>query len=422
MSVPAAATHESPPQDPSLAQGLLPLSLTVLEISLASAPLEEVEEAAVSVTPAWLEKLFAREEALREVALLSTCHRVELLLVGEGSDAVARLSRNLPGRAGAWRCWSDRGAARHLFRVAAGLESLAVGETEVQRQVAAAGRTVRSRHSRPIVQGLIREALSALPVPTVGTAPAPSVAAVAAERLLQLVGLTEPRVLVLGSGTAGRGVARSLAGRARVTLAYHRTPPEPGFLAEVGASAVPLEAAGALFATSDAVVTATKVGRRAIAASELSGSAARLWIDLGVPRNVDPAVRELPGVTLLDVGDLYQGRRPGASRRAEADAVEVDRLADAWSERFERERLEAWVDALRRSVEEVRRSEVASAERFLGALAPEQRLAVERLTRRLVGRLLDPVSGRLRELPVGEDGERLRRLAFELLAPDAPGP
>ena len=423
MSIPAfvvpASEAERGPSEP----GPTPLALAIVETSLATASIDELEAAALAVTGPWRDATFERVAGTVEAGLLTTCHRVELLLLTDDPRAPDGWLRLLPGRPESWRTWSDREAARHLFRVAGGLESLAVGEVEVRRQVADARRTIRSRHPRSLLRGLLGESLAAASASLDAGIRRPSVASVAAEHLLRKVGLEKPRVLVLGSGTVGRAVAHALAGRARVTLAYHRNEPGAAWLQEVEATAVPLDGLTELLAASDAVVAAAKVGRRAIGLSDLPATGGpRLWIDLGVPRNIDPAVRSRSGVTLVDVGELFAARSAEASSAGHADRARSDASADAWSEGFDRERVETWIGSLRRAADEMRRAELATALPYLGPLSAGQKAAVERLSRRLLARLLDPVSLRLRELPGGEDGERVRRLAFDLLAPDVPEP
>lgn len=423
MSIPSyvvpASEADRDPSEP----GAPPLALAIVETSLATATIDELEAAALALTGPWRDGTFGGVAGTVEAALLSTCHRVELVLLTDDPRALNAWLDVLPGRRTSWRIWTDREAARHLFRVAGGLESLAVGEVEVRRQVADAQRTIRSRHPRSILRGLLTEALATAPVSVGEGIRRPSVASIAAEYLLDRVGDGHPRVLVLGSGTVGRAVAHALAGRARVTLAYHRNEPGAAWLQEVGATAVPLDRLTELFSASDAVVAAAKVGRRAVGPSDLPPSGGpRLWIDLGVPRNINPGVRSRPGITLVDVGELFAARAAEASSAANADGARLDACADAWSERFDRERLEAWIGSLRRAAEEMRRAELATAVPYLGPLTAEQEAAVERLSRRLLARLLDPVSRRLRELPGGEDGERVRRLVFELLAPESPEP
>jgi glutamyl-tRNA reductase len=166
---------------------------------------------------------------------------------------------------------------------------------------------------------------------------------------------------------------------------------------------------------ADAVITAAKSGNRCLGPADLPALRRLVMIDLGVPRNIDPAVRGVPNVELLDLEGLRSLRTP--SSRDDAADVALSGLADRFWARFELLALEAWVDALRRSIEELRRLELEVARPFLGALTAEQEVAVERLTQRLVAQILLAPTERLRSLPTGPDGEQLRRFALALLAP-----
>jgi glutamyl-tRNA reductase len=203
-------------------------------------------------------------------------------------------------------------------------------------------------------------------------------------------------------------------------MAYHHRPPEDAFLRATGARAVPLEVLGEEIASSDVIVTAAKFGNHGLRASDLPRDRPVLLFDLGMPRNIDPGVRLLANVRLVDLEELHQ--RSGGSGRNDAHVARVEELADACSDRLERLLLEPWIDALHRGAEEMRSAELAKARAYLGNLDPGQEAALERLTQRLVARLLLPATERIRGLPPGPEGDRERRFAVSLLRPRAPGP
>jgi glutamyl-tRNA reductase len=165
--------------------------------------------------------------------------------------------------------------------------------------------------------------------------------------------------------------------------------------------------------TTDAVVTAAKFGNHGLRASDLPRDHPLVLVDLGMPRNVDPDVRELPNVRLIDLEELHA--RPERFLSAEGHDHRVEQLAGHFADRLEALLLEPWIDAFRRAAEEVRLSELANARSFLGRLDPDQEFAVERLTQRLVARLLGPPTERIRSLPPGPEGDLQRRLALDLL-------
>jgi glutamyl-tRNA reductase len=384
--------------------------------SLESTRLDDLETQARSLSRTQIRTWFSQFDATEEVALLSTCHRVELVLLVRTPSEVGRWLEALPGPPTTWRVREGPELVRHLFRVAAGQESLAQGEVEVRQQVRVAARQVESRHPRPVLVGLLSAAIEAAErIPSTGS-PARSIAGAAARTLLALVDRPRPRVLIVGAGAVGRQLAELLAPTARVTLAYHLRPPSDQFVRATGVRPIRFEEVPQELRTADAIVTAIKSGTPCVRAADLPPHRRLVLIDLGMPRNIDPAVRELPLARLVDLEAMYARASTGLAAREETRPL--DRLADRYSADLDRRLQEVWLQALLGSVEDARRSELDNARRFWGALTPEQEVAVDRLTRRLVARLFVPPVRRLRALPAGPEGDRRRRFAWELLRPD----
>lgn len=395
-----------------------PLTLFGFECSLDTTPIDTLEGVARSMTRARVAAGFARRPSTEEVVLLATCHRIEVVGLARDSEEVERWRDLLPGPTAAWRFREGREVVRHLFRVAAGRESLAVGEAEAGQQVRAAGHSILSRHPRPVLREVFSRATEELP--RASEPDTRSIAAFATEHLRELLPGGSPRVLVVGSGTVGRQVTRRLASHARVTVVYHERPPADSFLRATDANTVPLDRLRESAATADAIVTAAKFGNHGLRASDLPTGRPIVLVDLGMPRNIDPAVRALPSVRLIDLQELYELSR-SSSDRAGID-LRLEELADRCSDRLERLLWEPWVSAWYRAAESLRRSELENARDFLGPLTSDQEVAVDRLTRRLVSRLLLPPTERFRSLPPGPAGERQRRLARELFRFSASDP
>jgi glutamyl-tRNA reductase len=419
-SVPRSELVAVPTASRALEAGATPLTLYGLEFSLDTASLDALEAVARSVTPTQLAAWFAQFEGTEEVALLSTCHRIELTLLVRSSAEVGRWREALPGDRASWALREGREAVRHLFRVASGRESLAVGEAEVRQQVRAAARLIQSRHPRPVLHELFAAAAAAAEEVGSPVTLAPSIAAIAARRLLKLVDRPQPRVLVVGSGTVGRQVTERLATFARVLVVFHEHPPEEAFLLATGAQSAPLDQLSRELVHADAVVTAAKFGNRGLRPSDLPHDHPLVLVDLGMPRNIDPSVRDLPNVRLVDLEELHA--RPERTVSSDAPEARIDALADHFTDRLEATLWQPWIDAFRRAAERIRRLELSIARPFLGGLDPEQETAVERLTLRLVARLLAAPTERLRSLPPGPEGDLLRRLALDLLRPDLDDP
>lgn len=416
----AAAERLAPGPEREHPSGLRPLRLFNLEVSLDTASIESVERVARRWTGRRVAAWFAADPGAEELAVVSTCHRVELYLAARDEQEAKRWQGRLPASVGSSRLRADLEAARHLLDVAAGRRSLAVGEREVREQVRAAARSVVSRHPRPLLRELLESAIAAVEELDPDAAGARSIAAVAATTVLERVGRPFPRVVVLGAGRVGRQVAESLASSARVTLVYRERVPDERFLRATGARAVRFPHLADEVAVADAVVAAAKSGTRCLGPEDLPRDRPMLLIDLGVPRNIDPSVRSSPNLELIDLADL-RSSRPPQPPDPRTDAL-LDGLAERVYRGFEQKVLEAWVGALRRSTEAMRRGEVARARPFLGELTSDQEVAVERLTLRLVARILGGPTGRLRSLPPGPEGDLFRRFALELFDPGPPDP
>ena len=391
-----------------------PRHLVGFECSLRTASLDELDRLHRTVDERWVEERFRRSSETEEVTRLATCHRLELYLVVQSESEAFRWRKELPGDPATWRTRQEREVVRHLFRVASGRGSLALGEREIRFQVRAAGHTTRSRDPRPVLREMFEEAADAADELSPSVPPDRSVASIAVARLLELVSASNPRTLVIGAGTVGRQVAEQVASTARVTIAYRHRCPDEEFLQRTGARAVPFDALRTELTSADVVVTATKSGRGFLGPSDLTPGRPLLLVDLGVPRNIDPAVRDLPSVRLVDLEEL---RAISQTDPVPAENPQLMVLADRCADQWESCALEPWVDELRRRAEELRRAEVELARSFLGPIRPDQEVAVERLTRRIVARLLNGSTERLRTLPSGPEADRLRRFALELLRP-----
>ena len=315
------------------------MKLTLAGVSHHKAPIELRERVALDLDA-------CRELAVRlegEAVVLSTCNRTELYLARE--DHVEELAvgtlAELAGDRGddlsaALYRLRDEAAALHLFRVAAGLDSLVPGEGEILGQVRTA---FEAGSPGPFLDRLFRQALHAGRRVRLETAISESPASVpsAAAALAQQVfdDLSGRRVLVLGAGKMSESTARNLVSRgADVAVVANRTLAHGEELARrLGAQAIELEAIGAELEHADVVVSATSASDHVVTRDEVAAALrARkgrplLLVDLAVPRDLDPTINELDGCFLYDVDDLeavvtetLSGRRTeaaacGASRR-----------------------------------------------------------------------------------------------------------
>ncbi len=331
--------------------------LLSLGVSHKTAPVEVRERLALDEHDAerLLRELTAHDE-VHEAVAISTCNRTELYLVAGDpvqaeADALARLATYAGIRPTelAHIVYTPRNcdAARQLYRVASGLESMIVGEAEVQGQVRRAHElALASGTTGPLTNRLFRAALEAgkrVRTQTgIGRARV-SVSTVAVELARQTVGeLAERSVIVIGAGETSERTAQALADQGVTTIfVANRHADRARALAErFGGTVGSLDELPARLHDADIVVASTSSPHALIGAEELEGvMAARdrrplVLIDIAVPRDIEPACGDVEGVALYDIDDLQavvaRNLEVRASERAGAEAIveeEIQRFA-----------------------------------------------------------------------------------------------
>lgn len=399
--------------------------------------------AAESLRTGLRDGLLGRDLPVRELAILSTCARVEIYAVADDSareEAARFVGREVFGAAmdaSASRTpyrLTGPDTVRHLCRVASGLDSFVLGEHEIAGQVQRAFRdAIRLREGASVLENLAaaaKRASSRVRSETgLGRHPV-SVSSVAVDIAhARLGGLSRRHALVVGAGEAGLLVARSLraAGVGEVTVVNRSIRRARRIAAEVDARAAELSRLDGLLAEADVVMTATGAQGVVVDATAASraldvrgGRAEPLVIlDLALPGDVDPAVRRLRGVELLTLEDVKSRvRRHLWLRREELGAAErvVGEVVDDFVHKQESPAVETVIGELRRSIEAVRSSEV---DRWLArreSEVPPSRDELDHLTRSIVNKLLHEPMRRLRAAPVdGECRRPLVRAARELV-------
>ncbi len=365
-------------------------------------------------------------EAHEGAAVLSTCNRTEVYLTGRWPvrdpapviEALARARGLSPPEGGApFYVRTGKEAARHLFRVAAGVESMVVGEAEILGQVrsafaaATAARTHNAVLSR-LFHSAIRVGRRARNETGIGRH-AVSVSSTAVALARKTVGdLSSSTVLVVSAGGAGKLTARSLAeAGVRQMLVTSRTFERARELAtDLGAAPVPFNRLDWALGQADIVITSTGaseflIGPELVRSSRNGDGRPLLLIDIAVPRDVDPAVRALPGVHLFDIDDLRSVARDNLNaRRAEIQRVEaiVEEELARFSEWLRSLQVVPTIAALRKRAEAIRRAELKRTLPRLG-LDENARRRIEAMSEAIVKRLLhDPIL----RLKQESDGER----------------
>jgi glutamyl-tRNA reductase len=340
---------------------------------------------------------------LGEAVCLSTCNRTELYLASEDVEeaerrAVASLAALEPEVEPALYRLRDEAAALHLFRVAAGLDSLVPGEGEILGQVRAA---YEAGTPGLLLDRVFRQALHAgrkvRAQTAIGESPA-SVAAAAAALAEQVFGeLNGSRILLLGAGKVGEQAARNLRTRgAEIVLVADSKTGRSELEAHLPRVDVVVSSTSSSGTVLDAAtVERARKGRRI------------LFIDLAVPRDLDPAIHELDGCYLYDIDDLeaivsetLAGRR-GEAARAEAIVAAEAAKYHEWQASLD---VVPAIASLRARAEEIREAELRKAEGLLGRLDDAERRAVESVTAQIVNKLLHLPTVRMKQAAVSAHG------------------
>jgi len=405
--------------------------MTVLFVgaSHATAPLHLIERLAFSTTDAveTLARITPGDVRptlpLRELVLLSTCHRVELYAVSD--EDATRPSAALDAMAGVLasrnhgveafdahvRRLVGSEATRHLFRVAAGLESMVLGESEVLGQVASA-LTLALRIGAagpvltPLFEAAVRTGRRARAETAIGSAPA-SVSSIAAELAEELSEeLRGRRVLFLGGGKIALLAAKALRARGfwEMTIGAPMDADASALADEFGATAIQSDAIPMAIAESDLVFTCAGAPVPVDAVTvrrAMRGRMARplAFIDLSAGDVLDAEVAELAGVRVVCPSELRERIDIAmAGRRREAPLVEaiVEQELRALQSRGEATSLSGVVAALRARAEEIRQRELSRALASLPDADGAVRTQMEWLSVSLVNKLLDEPTRRLR--------------------------
>lgn len=347
---------------------------------------------------------------LSDLVLLMTCNRIEAYALTAGSRDAREVLLHLLRPESPRHVYGLEGvdAASHLFRVAAGLDSVAHGEEQIARQVRAApdARPASWRRMDGLRDLFLRAAREARRIRGLADPEGGQVSAShAAARYVQGVFRTQrPIVALIGSGKMARLAAEAIRPRARLWIANRDPRKAREIAARVDGKPVPFRNLARIFREADAILAATSAGRPLVRrGTVVRAMAARgerpLWlVDLGFPRNVDPACGTIAGVTLLNIDDLapwaWHPPDPSALARAERAIREEAVLAVETL----RPRPADLVASLRRAASEWRLREVEQALSRMPGASDEQRRVVEKLADRLTNRILHAPTSMLRRM------------------------
>jgi glutamyl-tRNA reductase len=420
------------------------MPVVVVGLNHNSAPVDLLERLAVheDELPKALHQLLTYPHVL-EGLVLSTCNRIEVYAVVSKFHGGAQDLRNFFAefRHVAPEDFSDRlytyhddGAIRHLFRVAAGIDSMIVGESEILGQVRRAFATAQEEGATQRVLGsafrkALRAGKRARTETAIGRNPVSisSAAVELARKTFEGDTLAGKKVAIVGAGKMGRLAAQALAaaGASDVTV-VNRSEARGQELADTfGATPVPMDALPAVLARSDIVITSTTAPETIVDPQMVGDAVATrppgktlFFVDIAVPRDIDPAVGDIAGVVLRDIDDL-RGVVDASigSRLSEISKVEevIDEEVSSFVDWQRSSEIGPTIAELVARAEDIRQQELAR----LGTtgLTPEQLAAIDRLTKRMVARLLHPALEKAKELASSKQGHTyltaLREL-FEL--------
>lgn len=393
-------------------------------VSHTTAPLELRERLALDgAAGLGVCRALLAEGGVCEAVALSTCNRTELYMYARDSLAARQAALERLAARGAVSpavlapstyTHSGEGAIEHLFRVVASLDSMVIGEYQIVAQVREAYETAREGGCTGVVfNRLFRHALEVgkrvRTETAIGEKPV-SVSSAAVDLAEQVFGhLDHTTALIIGAGETGELTATHLRARGvRDILVTNRT-----FAAaremerRMGGRAVPFEGLESHLAAADVVISSTSAPHYVVTRERVQRATRRrrgrplFFIDIAVPRDLDPAIADLDGVFLYDIDDLEHvvahNRAERKKEAVKAQAIVAEELAevDAWLRALE---VAPTIATLREAVERIRTSEMERLGGRLATLDEEQRAQVEHLTSSIVNKILHLPTVTMKEL------------------------
>ncbi|MGP8176076.1 MAG: glutamyl-tRNA reductase [Terracidiphilus sp.] len=409
------------------------MTLVLIGVNHKTAPIELRERIAISREELpGATRALAAVPGVTECMIVSTCNRVELLATVESRET--DLEGFLHRRFGLDPALlephiyvqRDREAVRHLFRVAASLDSMVVGEPQILGQVKEAFAVARGSGTvagqlEHLLQSAFAAAKRVRSETEIGSSSV-SIASVAVDLARKIFGSLQGRtVFLVGAGKMSELAARHLVEQgAGAILVSNRTQERARSMAEpFQGRVIPFEQLYEAASEADIVISSTgaphPIFRREHGQAFLHRRRNRpmFFIDIAVPRDVDPAMGKLEGIFVYDIDDLQQVAAAHMAERSRV-AGDAETLIDGEVERFhQRQRTvdaAPAIVALQRQAEEIRQSELRKVQARLGTLSAEQVAAVEALTRGLVNKFLHPPMQALKQAAREGDSVRLDAL------------
>jgi glutamyl-tRNA reductase len=413
------------------------MTLAIIGVNHKTAPIALRERIAISREDLpETTRALADMPGVSECMIVSTCNRVELLAAVDSPDT--DITSFLHSRFGVDPAelaphiydHRDQEAVRHLFRMAASLDSMVVGEPQILGQVKeafAVARTARtvSGQLEHLLQSAFAAAKKARSETGIGSNSV-SIASVAVDMARKIFGSLQGRtVFLVGAGKMSELAARHLVQQgAGAILVTNRTHERARRMAEefqgaVVPQVVPFEQLYEAASNADIVISSTGAPHHIFRTEHGQAFLHRrrnrpmFFIDIAVPRDVDPAMNKLDGIFVYDIDDLQQVAAAHMEER-NRQASDAETLIAGEVERYhQRQRtvnLAPAIVAMQRKAEEIRQGELHRVQTRLGTLTPEQAAAVEALTRGLVNKFLHPPMQAIKQAAREGDSVRLDAL------------
>lgn len=420
------------------------MSIVVVGLNHKTAPIALLERLAIpsDLLPKARHQLSNYDHVV-ESLVLSTCNRVEVYASVTKFHGGAQDLRNFLSEfchvapeefSDHLYTYHDEAALGHLFRVAAGIDSMVIGESEILGQVRSAlqaaeeegtlARTLRRAFTRALAVGKRARSETEIGRNPVSVS---SAAVELARRAWPGGSLASKRVLIVGAGKMGRLAVRALsnAGARDVTLVNRGEERAQAIAEEFGVEPLGLDELVPALTRADIVICSTTAPQILLDKSHVKAALAErgerplFIVDIAVPRDVDPAVADLPGVVLRDIDDLrwlvdvnLGARLEEVSKVEEIIAAEADRFA-RWQKEME---IAPALASLVAHAEDIREAELRRA--GVEGWQPEQRAAVERITKRIVNKLLHTPLEKSKELASSNQGHLYIEALYELFELD----
>ena len=386
----------------------------------------------------------SRAEGVEEVVVLATCNRTEFLLwASDAALAANSVLRFLSAEYGLKLCeWKhfyrllDEAALLHIFQVASSLDSMVLGEPQIVSQVKAAWQQAQKTGSTGrFLDAVLQKALTVSKRVRNETAignSAVSVPYAAVELARQVLGTLEnKRVLVLGAGKMSELSARYLVnhGASSVCVINRTYEHAVQLAAELGGEAAAFDERWQQMQNADILISSTSCPHTIMSRGEAEYVArARVnrplvAVDIALPRDIDPAVREVPGVFLYDLDDLEKVVQHNAGER-EAAAVEAHKIVAQEACGFRRkllaERVVPTIVALRTRLDEICRQELESFRQECGPFSKDEDALLADVAGRITRKIAGSLARELKELPEKADQEQMTTAVQRLFHLEAP--